>query len=109
MVRGRCSLAVTRYDPLTSMPATTLTNRIEFAENNATVDMWCDRPQAALDRLLAVLWSSTRSTPPLLPKPSPTSWALSEQPAPQPVMCLPRKAFSHQLLTHRDSAARSNE
>ena len=61
MVRGRCGLAVTRYNALTALPATTLANRIEFAENSATVDLWCDRPQAAFDRLLAVLRDSMKT------------------------------------------------
>jgi hypothetical protein len=55
MVCGRCDQAVMRYDALTALPVSTLANRIELAEDGATIDLWCHRPQIALDRLLAVL------------------------------------------------------
>jgi tetratricopeptide (TPR) repeat protein len=62
MVNGRCVQAVTRLDALTALPISSLANRIEFAEEGATVELWCGRPHAALDRLLAVLQDSV-STP----------------------------------------------
>ncbi len=55
MLRGRCDQAVMRYDALTALPISTLANRIELTEDGATIDLWCHRPQIALDRLLAVL------------------------------------------------------
>lgn len=58
MTRGRCDQAVARYDALSALPVATLSNRIELAENGATIYLWCDRPQVALDRLMPVLEES---------------------------------------------------
>jgi tetratricopeptide (TPR) repeat protein len=58
MLRGRCAAALARYDALTALPVAILANRIEFAEQAATTDLWCGRPRVALDRLEAVLRES---------------------------------------------------
>ena len=58
MLRGRCPEAVARYDALAALPVGVLANRIDLAEQGAPIDLWCGRPRAALDRLVAVLTES---------------------------------------------------
>jgi tetratricopeptide (TPR) repeat protein len=54
-VRGRCAEAARRYDLMIGLRVSGLSNRMDSAECAATADLWCGRPQAALERLMVVL------------------------------------------------------
>jgi hypothetical protein len=55
MLQGRYADALARCDALAAVPNPYLSNRIEFAESAATVELWCGRPGTAWDRLKTVL------------------------------------------------------
>jgi tetratricopeptide (TPR) repeat protein len=60
MLRGRRAEALARFDATAGLPIPLLPNRIEAAEKAATVDLWCGRPQLALDRLARVIGDAAR-------------------------------------------------
>jgi hypothetical protein len=55
MLRGRCADALTRLDAVAALPVAVIWNRMAAAESRAVVDLWCDRPRVALERLLGVI------------------------------------------------------
>jgi hypothetical protein len=55
MLRGRCDAALSRSALVSRLPEPRLNNRLLSEECRATIDLWCGRPDVALDRCLAVL------------------------------------------------------
>jgi tetratricopeptide (TPR) repeat protein len=59
VARGRLDEALTRVAQLGSIAVTPLSNKLEFDAAMATAELWADRPEAALTRLLGVLDEAT--------------------------------------------------
>ncbi|MET1059478.1 MAG: AAA family ATPase [Nocardioides sp.] len=55
MVRGRRAQALARFDLLARIPDPILSNLLEFTEGISEADLWCGRPDVALDRTVSVL------------------------------------------------------
>ena len=55
VLRGRLDSATERFEALASIPASGLHNTIEATEEHVAADLWAGRPDAAFQRLMAVL------------------------------------------------------
>ena len=61
MLRGRPDEALARVAALDGFPVVMAENHIEATEDAAMVELWCDRPAAALQRLLRVIGEHVHS------------------------------------------------
>ena len=66
LLRGRCQEATERLDALSRIYLVQLSNRAEQAMDDAAVHLWCGRPRAGFERLVASLRDLISATDPLV-------------------------------------------
>ena len=66
LLRGRCEEATERLNALSRIYLVDLSNQSEKTQDAATVDLWCGRPRAGFERLVASLRDSISMTDPLV-------------------------------------------